>query len=106
MLRDLAAAGFNLARQGVMMSGRTHDHQVSVIVHRRAIEDSFPKIASASQCIAFVERNLDPFRGIVNAKLKAGKMIEFSVGQGWPDKALFVELTSSDLTQSRRWLAP
>jgi hypothetical protein len=106
MLRDLASAGFDVARQGVMMSGRTRDHQITVVVQRRAIEDSFPKIASQLQCVAFVERNLEPFRGIVNGKLKAGKTIEFAIEHGWPDRALFVELTSADIAQSRRWLVP
>jgi hypothetical protein len=106
MLRDLASTGFNADRQGVMMSGRTRDHQISVIVGRRAIEESFPKIASKLQCVAFVERNLEPFRGIVNGKLKAGRMTEFAIEHGWPDRALFVEVTNSDIAQSRRWLVP
>jgi hypothetical protein len=106
MLRDLASSGFDVARQGVMMSGRTRDHQISVIVERHAIEASFPRIASKLQCVAFVERNLEPFRGIVNGKLKAGKMIEFVIEHGWPDRALFVEVTTSDITRSKRWLVP
>ena len=106
MLRDLAPAGFNAGREGVMMSGRTSEHQVTVLVQRKAIEKAFPKIASTSQCVAFVERNVDSLRAIVNGRLKAGTMIEFAINRGWPERAIFVELTGSNLTRSKRWFTP
>lgn len=77
VLRDLNAAGFDENRQGVMMSGCTWDREVQVIVYLIAIKMTFPKVASAKQCISFVKRNLDQFRGLVNDKLLAGNTAEF-----------------------------
>jgi hypothetical protein len=104
MLRGLASAGFNVARQSVMMTGRTDEHEVTAIVHRRAIAESFPGIISVPQCVDFVERNLEPLCGMVKAKLRVGKMIEFAPNGG--ETALFVELTSLDVLRSKRWMTP
>lgn len=106
MLRDLYASGFNENRQGVTLSGRTWDREVLVVIYLKAIKVVFPKIASIVQCVSFVERNLEPFRGLVKGKLIAGTATEFQVDPGWTETALLVEIDVSDLTRSKRWLTP
>lgn len=106
MLRDLTSAGFNAAHRGVVLSGRADHRRVTVVVQREAIEGSFPKIGSTLQCVAFVERNIDPVRDIANAKLRAGDGVEMPVSRGWPHADLLVELTMADLLRSRRWMTP
>jgi hypothetical protein len=106
MLRDLHAGDFNENGQGVMMSGRTFDRDVVVIVYRDAIGASFPKIASAAQCVSFVERNLDPFRGLVNRKLSDGKPAPSRPSRGRAGAGLFVEVDAFDVARAKRWLTP
>ena len=105
-LRHLTSAGFDAARQGVLLSGRAEHRNITVLVLRDAIEGSFPKIASTSQCATFVERNLIAFRDIAQAKLFADDFVELPALPGWPHADLLVEVTIPDLLRSRRWLTP
>jgi len=105
-LRDLGADGFDEIRQGVLMSGYTLERDVLVVVHAKAIKAAFPKNRSVEQCVSFVERNLEAFRGLVNGKLTSGSMEDFD-GDGRRRRAgCLVEIDFADLTRSRRWLAP
>ncbi|MEO8669067.1 MAG: hypothetical protein ABI399_11165 [Bauldia sp.] len=106
MLRDLTSSGFDAARKGVVLSGRAERREVTVVVDRDAIESSFPKIGSALQCVAFVERNLVPFRDMANAKLRAGQSVTVPKSHDRPHGDLLVELTATDLLRSRRWMTP
>lgn len=105
-LRDLGADGFNEIRQGVMLSGFTWDRDVLVLVHAKAIKTAFPKNRSVEQCVSFVERNLDAFRGLVNGKLTSGNAEDLAVDGGWRRGGWLVEIDFADLVRSRRWLAP
>ena len=105
-LRDLGADGFNEIRQGVMMSGHTWERDVLVVIHANAIKSAFPKNNSVEECVSFVERNLDAFRGLVNGKLTSGNTEDFgTVGRG-SRGGYMVEIELDDLVRSRRWLAP
>lgn len=105
-LRDLGADGFNEVRQGVMMSGRTWERDVFVIVHANAIKKAFPKNRSIEQCVSFVERNLEIFRGLVNGKLISGNTEDCGLEGGWRRPGYLVEIDSADLMRCQRWLAP
>jgi hypothetical protein len=105
-LRGLAADGFNENRQVVMMSGYAWERDVLVVVHANAIKTAFPKYCSGEQCVAFVERNLDAFRGLVNGKLAAGNMEDCEDDGRRRRSGYVVEIDFADLARSRRWLTP
>jgi hypothetical protein len=102
---NLTSAGFDAGQQGVLLSGRTRNGEVLVVVHREGIEESFPGLASTSQCVSFVERNLASFRDIVNTKLSQGDIVALPATGGWHPEIL-VELTGIDVLRSRRWFTP
>ena len=103
-LRHMSSLGFNDVRQGAMMSGRTSEHDVVVIVYWAALRKWFPRIISSENCVAFVERNLEPLRGIVERKLVAGHSMHRPSGAGRRQAALFVEVGPIEIARSRRWL--
>lgn len=105
-LRELTEGGFDAGRQAVLLNGRADNQQISVIVQRGAIEDAFPKLASTSQCVAFVGRNLGAFKDIANVKLRDGGFVALPPRGGWPYADLLVEVTAPDVMRSRRWLTP
>jgi hypothetical protein len=106
MLRDLTSSGFDAERKGVVLSGRSERRDVTVVVQQTAIKGSFPGIGSPLQCVAFVERNMGPFRDMANAKLRAGEGVDIPRSYEWPYADLLVELTVADLLRSRRWMTP
>jgi hypothetical protein len=103
-LRYVSSLGFNVARQGAMISGRTGDHEIVVIVYWAAIRRWFPSIVSSEACVAFVERNLEPLRGIIERELISGKSTRLPSHAGRREAALFVELGPVEIERSRRWL--
>jgi hypothetical protein len=103
-LRHVSSLGFNVARQGAMISGRTPEHEVVVIVYWAALRRWFPLIASSEACVAFVERNLEPLRGIIERKLMSGKSTLVPSHSGRREAALFVEVGPAEIARSRRWL--
>lgn len=103
-LRQLTSSGFDMARQGVVLSGLADHHKVTVIVKRAALGSAFPEVASSLLCVAFVERNLIALRDIVNGKLRTGGISPPGAGS-WAEDVL-VEVTAADILRSRRWLNP
>ena len=103
-LRYVSSLGFNVARQGAMISGRTREHEVVAIVYWAALRHWFPRIASSDACVAFVERNLEPLRGIVERKLISGNSTRLPSHAGRREAALFVEVGPVEIERSRRWL--
>ena len=105
-LRELTEGGFDPGRQAVILNGRAENRQVAVMVERGAIADAFPAVASTSQCVAFVGRNIGAFKDIANVKLRDGGFVAFPTNRDWPFADLLVEVTVSDVERSRRWLRP
>lgn len=103
-LRHLLSLGFNDARQGAMISARTSEHEVVVIVYWAGLRQWFPRIISSEACVAFVERNLEPLRGIVERKLISGNSMHLPSSAGRRESALFVEVGPIDVARSRRWM--
>jgi hypothetical protein len=54
--------------------------------------------------VAFVERNLEPLRGIIERELISGKSTRLPSHAGRREAALFVELGPVEIERSRRWL--
>jgi hypothetical protein len=100
-LRQLRSAGFDAARMNVVLNGQAARIQVSVLVQRDAIEEVFPKIEMAGQCLVFVERNLEPLRHVAQAKLQAGRFLQTP---GAPAGDLQIELRTADLLRAHRWM--
>jgi hypothetical protein len=87
-----------------MMSGRTREHEVVVIVYWAAIRRWFPRIISSEACVAFVEHNLEPLRSIVERELISGNSTHLPSRAGRREAALFVEIGPTEIARSRRWL--
>ena len=60
-LRHVSSLGFNDARQGAMMSGRTSEHDVVVIVYWAALRKWFPRIISSEICAGQLRASNTPF---------------------------------------------
>ncbi len=103
-LRHVSSLGFNIARQGAMVSGRTREHDIMAIVYWAALKRWFPQIDCSDGCVAFVERNLEPLGGIIERKLISGNSTRLPPQPGRRDAVLFVEVGPVEIERSRRWL--
>jgi len=103
-LRELTSSGFDISHQGVVLSGLADHHRIAVVVTPAAIGTAFPTIATTTQCVAFVERNLVALKDIANGKLRNGNSSARPAGV-WSGETL-VEVTALDILRSKRWLTP